>query len=89
MERRLLDSYNQAVDKLKIIPKGSPRHIAASRRTVETFKALRRYRKGHKVSCARTGCRCLCDQCIRTRQQKPHARHCKTHAPGCHLNCGK
>lgn len=41
------------------------------------------------MSCAKTTCNCLCDQCLRARQRKPRSRHCKIHTNDCHLNCGK
>lgn len=48
-EKRLSDAYERAVERLRAIPKGDPRHIAVNREVVQAYRALQRYKQRRKT----------------------------------------
>lgn len=47
-EKRLTAAYNAAVDRLKKIPKGDPKHIRASAQVIHALQALQRYQRRNR-----------------------------------------
>jgi hypothetical protein len=44
-EQKLIADYNKAVNALKRIPRGDPRHIPLSAKLIAAQRALKRYRQ--------------------------------------------
>ena len=44
-EEKLIADYNRALDALKRLPKGDPRHIRLSAQLIAAQRALKRYRQ--------------------------------------------